>query len=444
MREWRDRADRRPLILRGARQVGKTTAVMEFGREYDVFLHLNLEKKGDRELFEISDNPKKVLDIIFLHLEKSKGPGTTLLFIDEIQNSPRAIAMLRYFYEELPDIHVIAAGSLLESLVDLHLSFPVGRVEYMAMRPCAFIEFLDGVGKQFDANVISDLKADAIHDRLMEEFTIYMVVGGMPAIINEYAKHHDLFVLERLYESLLTSYRDDAEKYAHNESQRRILAHILTVGWADAAETISFEGFGASRFKSREVSEAMQVLQRAMLMEMVYPVVEARSPLLPNLKRRPKLIWLDTGLVNYRVGMRREFFGNQDIMDVWRGRIGEQVVAQELIAYNHNVMAQRFFWAKDKAKGNAEVDFVIQYRDKVVPIEVKTGHNSKLKSLHSFMDTVEHDVAIRVWNQPYSIDEITTAMGKRFRLLNLPFYYISQIEKILDKLFDTSLKTSGK
>lgn len=148
LREWRDRADRRPLILRGARQVGKTTAVMEFGREYDVFLHLNLEKKGDRELFEISDNPKKVLDIIFLHLEKSKGPGTTLLFIDEIQNSPRAIAMLRYFYEELPDIHVIAAGSLLESLVDLHLSFPVGRVEYMAMRPCAFIEFLDGVGKR--------------------------------------------------------------------------------------------------------------------------------------------------------------------------------------------------------------------------------------------------------------------------------------------------------
>lgn len=434
LREWRQKDSRRPLILRGARQVGKTTVVTEFAKEYDVFLHLNLEKRRDRELFESNDDPTKVLDMIYLHLERVKTEGSVLLFIDEIQNSAHAIAMLRYFYEELPELHVIAAGSLLESLVDVHTSFPVGRVEYMAMRPCSFLEFLDGIGRQFDVEVVRRLQGDAVHDRLMDEFTKYLILGGMPAVINEYAKHQDLLAVEPLYESLLTSYRDDSEKYAKNDSQRRILSHILTSGWSEAAETIVFEGFAGSRFKSREVSEAMQVLQRAMLLELVYPVVEARLPLCDNLRRRPKLIFFDTGLVNYRVGMRRDFFGNRDIMDIWRGRIGEHIVAQELIAYNHNVMSRRYFWSKDKGQGNAEVDFVIKYRDMIVPIEVKTGHNSKLKSLHSFMDTVAHDIAIRVWSQPYSVDEVETLAGKKYRLINLPFYYLSQIDKVIEGL----------
>lgn len=433
LNRWKNRPDRRPLILRGARQVGKTTAVVEFGNSFDIFLHLNLEKRRDAELFEQYDDVKELLDEIHIHLNKPKTEGSTLLFIDEIQNSPKAVAILRYFYEELPQIHVIAAGSLLESLIDVHVSFPVGRVEYLAMRPCSFLEFLNGVGEDFDADIIRELKVKSVHERIMRRFRQYMILGGMPAVISKFAENTDMLSVENIYESLITSYRDDSEKYAKNETQRHLLSHILTAGWAEAAETISFEGFAGSSYKSREIGEALRTLERAMLLEMVYPVSETKVPLVPNMRRRPKLIWLDTGLVNYQAHIRKELLSVTDVMDMWRGRVGEQVVAQELLSNSHSVLTKRQYWARDKKSSPAEVDFVIQHDMMVVPIEVKTGHNSKLKSLHSFMEQASHTLAVRVWDQPFSTDEVVTKSGKSFTLINLPFYYISQIHTIIDK-----------
>lgn len=430
--KWKVKKDRRPLVLRGARQVGKTTVVEEFGKTFDTFLHLNLEKHRDAELFEHTDDPRELIDEIHIHLHKLKKEGTILLFIDEIQNSSKAIALLRYFYEETPEIYVIAAGSLLENLVDVHVSFPVGRVEYMAMHPCSFLEFLNGVDDEFDAEVIRNRNVKSVHDRIMAHFRRYMILGGMPAVIRKYAENSDMLAPQSIYESLITSYRDDSGKYAKNDTQHSLLSHILTAGWAEAAETIAFEGFAGSNYKSREMSEAFRTLERAMLMELIYPVVEPRIPLLANMKRRPKLIWLDVGLVNFQAGIRSDLLANQDVMDMWRGRAGEQVVAQELMAYGHNVLDKRYFWARDRKEGSAEVDFVLQHGSMVVPIEVKTGHNSKLKSLHAFMDQVPHKVAVRVWNQPLSYDQVKTIGGKEFTLINLPFYYLSQLDVIID------------
>ena len=429
---WKQRKNRKPLILRGARQVGKTTVVNEFAKNFDDYLHLNLEKKNHAQIFENSDDPDLILDSIYLQLAKQKKQGEVLLFIDEIQNSPKAMAILRYFYEELPNLYIIAAGSLLETIIDLNVSFPVGRVEYLAMRPCSFLEFLNGIDADFDAEVIKNLNGNPIHDRLIQHFKKYMIVGGMPAIISGYAENNDLIAIEPLYESLLTSYQDDSQKYARNESQRKILSHILSAGWSEAAEIISFEGFAGSRYKSREVSEAFRVLERTMLLELTYPIIEPRIPLLENMKRRPKLLWFDTGLVNYKAGIRSELYTTEDVMGIWRGRIAEQVTAQELLAYKHNISVERHFWSKDKSGSMAEVDFVVQHQNMVIPIEVKSGNNSKLKSLHIFMDEVSHDIAVRVWNQPFSVDIITTPKGKTFKLINLPFYYLSQLSKILD------------
>lgn len=431
LREWKGKSDRKPLILRGARQVGKTTVVEEFSKEFDTFLHLNLEKSRDMSLFENSDNPREILDEIYLHLKKYKKEGSTLLFIDEIQNSPKAISLLRYFYEDIPQLYIIAAGSLLESLIDLHLSFPVGRVEYLAMRPCSFLEYLNGIGEEFNAEVIRNLKVNGIHQEIMNMFRQYAIIGGMPAAISKYAENRDMLPLDSIYESLIASYREDSEKYAKNEIQRRVLSHILTVGWAFAGETISFEGFAGSTFRSREIAEAMRTIERAMLLELVYPVLDIKIPLIDNLRRRPKLIWFDTGLVNYQAGIRSDLFSTSNVMDMWRGRVGEQIVGQELVAYNHRILAKRHFWSKDKSGGTAEVDFVIRHDNKVVPIEVKTGHNSKLKSLHSFMENVNHDIAVRVWNQPYSVDEVETPKGRKFKLINLPFYYLSKLSDII-------------
>ena len=158
------------------------------------------------------------------------------------------------------------------------------------------------------------------------------------------------------------------------------------------------------------------------------------STLLPasaDLKRSPKLIWSDIGLVNYAASIQKEVFGSKDILDAYRGKIAEQIVAQELLAHETRVSAQRAFWVREKKGSDAEIDFVLQYDSKIIPIEVKSGHNAKLRSLHLFMDETPHNIAVRVWSQPFSIDEVTTPNGKKFMLLNLPFYYVGHLNEIL-------------
>lgn len=432
LNEWAQSDDRKPLVLRGARQVGKTTAVKEFAKQFDTFLSLNLDLEQDRIPFLQHDDIRDITNAIYQHCGKAKN-GKTLLFIDEIQNSPKAVAKLRYFYEELPDLYVIAAGSLLESLVDANVSFPVGRVEYMVMRPCSFLEFLNGIGENFDANLLRNLDAQNIHQRLMARFFDYAVVGGMPAAVSVYAKKRDVFATDKVYNLLLVSYMDDVMKYQKRNKSMNVLRYIIKNGWNSAAATITFHHFAEGNYKSDEVAEALRILERTLLMELAYPVTDTKLPFSPNHRKHPKLIWLDTGLVNYFTGIRKDLFSVTDISDVWRGRIAEHIVAQELIASDCDFLTKRMYWNKDKSASTAEVDFVYPYNGMLIPIEVKSGHNAKLRSLHIFMDEAPHDIAVRVWSQPYSVDEVKTLTGKVFKLINLPFYYVGQLEKILDK-----------
>lgn len=177
MKAWKADPQRKPLILRGARQVGKSTIVDMFAKEYEVYLKLNLDIAADKQLFERYDDINELTDAIFVHCRTRKSDKPTLLFIDEIQNSPKAVAMLRYFHEDVSWLHVIAAGSLLESLIDNRISFPVGRVQFMAVRPCSFMEYLDGIGDDFDAGLIMDMRADMAHDRIMKHFRDYCIVS---------------------------------------------------------------------------------------------------------------------------------------------------------------------------------------------------------------------------------------------------------------------------
>lgn len=435
LRAWRFSETRKPLVLRGARQVGKTTLVKEFAKEYDIFLHLNLEKEDDCALFEANNDVNLLIQAIFMHKRQQQRNGSTLLFIDEIQNSRRAVAMLRYFYEEANHIHVIAAGSLLETVMDLRkISFPVGRVEFMALRPCSFTEFQNGTGDDFDAENVCNLNViPAIHERVMRQFREYTLVGGMPAAIVQYAKKRDVLSVSGIYTSLLQTYKDDVEKYSSSTALIKVIRTILEVGWTQAAEAIVFEGFANTNYRSREISEAFQTLSKAMLMELVYPTGEVQSPVLPNQRRKPKLLWLDTGLVNFAVGLQQDVFSTPDINDVWRGRIAEHIVGQELIALNDNILAKRSYWRNDKHGSDAEVDFLYPFQGLQIPIEVKSGHNARLRSLHQFMDATNHGLAIRFWSKPYSVDDVTTPNGKHFRLVNVPFYYAGQVESILGK-----------
>lgn len=435
LNDWKNKSNRKPLVLRGARQVGKSTLVEEFSKEFPVYLKLNLEKPNDRELFNQYEDIDSLLRAIYMHNRKEIEDLPTLLFIDEIQFSTKAIALLRYFYEEANHIYIIAAGSLLESLLNIeHISFPVGRVEYFPIRPCSFLEFLDGIGEDFDKKLVESLNADPVHDRIISLFREYTLVGGMPEAIVEYSKNRDILSLRTIYDSLLTAYIDDSEKYAENNNLTNIIRHCLSVGWMHAAEAISFEGFGGSNFKSREVGIALRALQKAFILELVYPVSNTQLPIFQNFRKKPKLFWLDTGIVNFASKIQHDVFSVKDIQDVYRGRIAEHIVGQELLCIDNSVLGNRHFWRRDKSGSDAEIDFIFLYKGDIIPIEVKSGNNSKLKSLHMFMDNSSSNYSLRVWSGRLSIDKVTTKNGKEFNLINIPFYYICVLDKVLDSI----------
>lgn len=433
LKEWRYCPNRKPLILRGARQVGKTTVVNEFGKSFDNYLYLNLEEASNAKIFELDLPVDDLLAMLFARTGKEKAKGDTLLFIDEIQNSPKAMAKLRYFYESRPDLFVIAAGSLLENLVDVNVSFPVGRVQYMALRPCSFFEFLGALGKadlQYAVTHEPNLSV-AFHDELIWQFNSYSIVGGMPEAVRRYVESHDLLAVDDVYETLIQAYKDDVEKYVRGNKLTDVVRFVLSYGWSFAGQTVTLGNFANSGYRSREVGEAFRLLEKAMLTELSYPVSSPCLPLVPEMRRAPKLLWFDTGLVNYQAGVRKEIIGSVDMVDSWRGHIAEQVTAQELLTTDTRVGVHRHFWARPN--NGAEVDFVLQHNSKLYPIEVKSGVNAHLRSLHVFVDASDVNCAVRVWSKPFSTDEIVTSSGKKFKLINLPFYLIGQIHPILDE-----------
>lgn len=433
---WKQDKKHKPLILRGARQVGKTTVVNEFGSQFDNYLYFNLERNENAKLFEMEIPLDDLVNMLYASVGKVKKEGTTLVFIDEIQNSPKTIALLRYFYEQRPDLYVIAAGSLLENLVDVKVSFPVGRVQYLALRPCSFSEFLGAIGKNNLLAVLSQ-KAEytvAFHEQLMHLFNQYTIVGGMPEAVQQYAETQDVIGIEDVYETLVQAYKDDSEKYVRGNKLTDVVRFILSYGWAFSGETITLGNFANSGYKSREVGEAFRLLEKAMLLELVYPVSSTQLPIIPETKRMPKLIWFDTGLVNYQAGIRKEIIGSTDMVDSWRGHIAEQITAQELLTLDDRVGQHRSFWAKPN--NGAEVDFIFAHNSKLYPIEVKSGTNAHLRSLQVFMDSSGVNIAIRIWSKPYSVDKVKTIHGKEFTLINLPFYLIGNLRNVLDAVVD--------
>lgn len=430
---WKKSPRRKPLLLRGARQVGKTTVVNEFGNGYNNYLYYNLERADHKALLEKELPLDTLVEQLFLFHRLQRREGTTLIFIDEIQNSPTVISKLRYFYEDRPDLHIIAAGSLLESIVNVDFSFPVGRVDYLPMRPCSFREFVSAIGKNHLLEMaMTPGLADVVHNELLSCFNTYLLVGGMPAAVQAYMEERDVLAFDDIYETLLQAYRDDAEKYARAGKLSNVIRFILEHGWGNAGSVVTMNGFANSDYKSREVGEAFRLMEKAMLLELVYPITNTAVPAMPETKRQPKLIWLDTGLVNYAANIRNDIIGANDIMDVWRGRIAEHVVAQELLTLNYKISQRRQFWVKVGGGESAEVDFIWTVDSRLIPIEVKSGRNSHLRSIHSFIDLSPTDVAVRVWSGPLSIDDVqTTIKKKKFRLINLPFYLVGDLERIV-------------
>ena len=437
LKDWAERENRKPLVLRGSRQVGKTTAVEMFSKEFDQYIALNLEREEERKIFETSYPFQDLLMALFFYAGKERKLGRTLIFIDEIQNAPRAIALLRYFKEEAGDLFVIAAGSLLETIMDRKISYPVGRVEYMMMHPATFREFLRATGENQSLEILNSNEIPAFaHPHLMRQFKKYLTIGGMPQVVEQYSRDNDLTALQPIYESLLKSYIEDVEKYAPSSSQVQYIRHILNTAFEVAGSRIAIENFGGSTYKFREMREAFTTLEKTFLFQLVYPTTETVIPALPKLKLKPRLHTLDTGLINYATNMVKDILSIEDIADVYRGRIAEHITGQELLAISNSIMNKLQFWVREKKQSSAEIDYLYQFNGKLIPIEVKSGSIGKLRSLHQFMDVAPHHLAVRVWQGPYLVEKAKTIAGTEFILLNLPFYLVHRIERELDKISD--------
>lgn len=443
LRNWRDKKHRKPLVLRGARQVGKTTLVEEFAKEFDYYISLNLEVSDDAQLFRHYTNVLDIWQYLCLknHIRQDKD-AKILLFIDEIQEEANAVGMLRYFYEKLKWVYVIAAGSRLQSLVKQRVSFPVGRVEYMNLRPFSFTEYVNAIHGQQWMEMIKTLSVpETMHDEMMRAFNRYALIGGMPEAISVYADTGDLEALSPIYDSLLKGYNEDIEKYAKNQEQAKILSHIANTVWGEAASTITFAKFGDSSYNSTQIHDGMNILERAFLLDLDYPVTATKAPAKPNKRRSPKLIVVDSGLMNFFAHIQLEYLQNEDLLDTWRGRAAEQIVAQELrVVLDDLYRDKQYFWVRDKKGTKAEVDYVWQHDSHVIPIEVKAGNNSHLRSLHSFVNiSKQHVTAVRIWSGNFFIQEAETPAPDNhpYTLINVPFYYAGQIATILKQVLES-------
>ena len=302
-------------------------------------------------------------------------------------------------------------------------------MEYLTLRPFSFVEYLEAKGYDDWAEAVRDIRAHTLlHEDLTSEFNRYALIGGMPEAVSEYVETGDIERLSPIFNSLVKGYTEDAGKFVRKEEQSRILQHILSTAWKSAAQTITFDKFGESSYSSKQIHGAMNILEKAYLLSLDYPVTSTSLPAIPAKRRSPKLIMLDSGLTNYVAGIQLEYLQNKDLQDTWRGRAAEQIVAQELKpVLDRHYKEEQCYWMRDKAGTTAEVDFIWPSMAGIVPIEVKSGTNAHLRSIHSFVNNCDHDVvAVRVWSGGFFIQDLYTPApeNKPFRLINLPFYYV--------------------
>ena len=437
LHEWKNSKRRKPLVIRGARQVGKSTLVREFSKEYENYIELNLERKEDRLLFEI-ENPKEIIEAILLRENISIESRSLLLFIDEIQASTKAIQLLRFFYEDFPDLHVVCAGSLLEHAIKNISSFPVGRIQQIVMHPFDFEEFLLAKGKDRMLNLLDDIPLkEFTHDIFLKLFHEYVILGGMPEVVKTYVETNSFTTLKDVYEEIWSTYKEDIEKYGRNNTEKKVLRHVIETA-VHEKDRISFSGFGNSNYKNREVGEALRSLDKARIIQLVYPTINMQPPQEIDFTRKPRLQFLDTGLLNYTLGAQSQMIGLSDMNDYYRGKIIQHVVYQQLQAQSNSVDNKLHFWVREKSNSTAEVDLIYQHNQYLIPIEVKSGPQGRLRSLHQFVDRANHHYAVRVLANKLSVEKVKTPGGKDYILLNLPYYLSTRIPQYIEWLCNSN------
>lgn len=406
---WKKRPKRKPLLLRGARQTGKTYAVRQLGKHFESFVEVNFEFIPDaKNIFDKDLKPDRILLELSLLSQTNIEPGKTLLFLDEIQVAPNALTSLRYFYELIPDLHVIAAGSLLDFIIE-EIGMPVGRISSLSVYPLSFMEFLSAAKQEkFIQAILNETSlSKVLHDNLLDLLATYLAIGGMPESVQAWVDTKDPRASYEVQNALIDAYRQDFPKYA-KKHQIQYLELFLERIHHFIGKQFKYSSLH-NEYKKRELEPCLNLLKKA---NVVHQITHSAGNGLPlgaeaNLDKF-KLIWLDVGLSQALLGLDlASWFLNPDKDLINRGAIIEAFIGQELLVYSSPTSKEDLYYWKRESRGSlAEVDYLYELKGEILPIEVKSGHGSTLRSMHQFLD--EHrDVkqGLRFWAGGYEVND---------------------------------------
>lgn len=445
LKNWANSKTRKPIIIRGARQVGKSTLVKLFAEKNKLKLRtLDFERNPQlKEIFARND-PQEILRLLAIMFNETIKPGEHVLFLDEIQAAPQALQTLRYFYEEIPQLHVLAAGSLLDfTLANHKFSMPVGRIEYMHLGPMSFSEFLLALDEKILLDYLSRYKLAieiipvSVHTKLMQLFKTYLIVGGMPEAVLKYQQTNNFIEPERIKQIILSTYKDDFAKYT-----TAITNNHLRLVFAKIAPLIAKQLKYSQISKEERAATIAQALELLRLAKIIYPVYHSACngiPLGAEINSNfYKLLFLDIGLLTTQLGLTfLDLTAITEVTLINCGMLAEQFVGQHLLyskpSYEEPSL---YYWTREKKSSQAEVDFVISFKGKVLPIEVKAGKTGTLRSLHYFLQEKELSFGVRFNSELPSIttEEHKLANGKKiqYKLLSLPLYLVEYIYSIME------------
>ena len=440
--EWKDRASRKPIVLRGARQVGKTHLVRQLGKQcFDHFIEFNFDQfPGRVNLFQSSDI-REILELIELEVGRPVIPGETLLFLDEIQAAPELLPKLRYFYEQFPELHVIAAGSLLEFVLSKHsFSMPVGRIEYMQLGPMTFEEFLmavDPAGEKLNQRMMEFTLErgipEPVHNKLDRRYLEYLLTGGLPEVVANYADGKSWLEVTRIQDSLLETYQDDFAKYRGRVDYLRLRKVFQAIPGL-VGKKLKYSSIDREE-TSRELKRCVELLELARVITRVRHSSGNSVPLGAEVKDSDyKPLFLDVGLVSRLLGLSADkLLAGSGSLPPALGLLAEQFVGQHLLYSGPlHLLPELYYWRRQAKSSNAEVDFLYAKDDQVVPVEVKSGSTGTLRSLHQFIRSKETTMAVRFNRDPASRHPLREHSDS-CQLLSLPFYLVGQMERLLSQ-----------
>ncbi len=441
--DWKNRTHRKPLIVRGARQVGKTYTIEEFGNKYfDEVIIVNFEEIPEVKQFFQTNDVEQIVRNLEIYFGKKIPLSKTLLFLDEIQICPEAIITLRYFYEKIPSLHVIAAGSLLDhTLNDLQYSMPVGRVEFAYMYPLCFYEFLNAINEKLLVEFLKNYRIQQkipqpIHNKLIELVRLYFFIGGMPEAVKVYAETKKLINTERIHESIIKSLEFDFAKYG-TRSQQIIMTKLLKYIPKTAGQKFKYVNFDNS-IRSDAIRKSLDLLRMSRIIHIIHNTKTTEIPLEYGVVEKVfKTLFLDIGLSNHILKLRLTDLQNMSLSN--EGSLAEQFIGQELLCLPpYFIESNIYYWMREKRNSAAEIDYVIQSGNQIIPIEVKAGKTGTLKSLQIYVTEKKLKKAIRFNADLPSSVQVDTSIkiNKRmekvnFQLVSLPFYFVQEFDRFL-------------